>query len=184
MKLRSAHRTVGLSLIALLVLVALNPRTTVDSCGVTVHNEIAFRASRILLAQDHPAFTSCSCPRAHLGQHSASCAHSLPDKPVKSQPKAINDFAPLLAHKELLFAGSFFPDWGYNCIGKMWNDAAEQVHCHTQQISCMIACRSFMYNYTICKGKNCRVLRATLSVNPGVVVFSCSVTDSVSYSAS
>lgn len=133
--LRSARRTYGLSW-ALLLLVTLDPqRTTVDSCGVTIHNEIAFRASRILLAQDQPTFTSCPCPQAHLGQHSTSCPHlqstahspRAKEKIVKSLPKALDDFVPLLAHKELLFAGSFFPDWGYNCIGKIWNNAAEQV---------------------------------------------------------
>ncbi|KAG0201713.1 Glycosylphosphatidylinositol specific phospholipase D1 [Mortierella sp. GBA30] len=34
----------------------------------------------------------------------------------------------MLTHKESLFAGSFFPDWGYNCIGKLWNEAAEEAH--------------------------------------------------------
>lgn len=29
--------------------------------------------------------------------------------------------------KQMLLAGSFFPDWGYNCIGLKWNDAAEDV---------------------------------------------------------
>ncbi|KAF9190439.1 ferrochelatase hem15 [Haplosporangium sp. Z 767] len=31
-------------------------------------------------------------------------------------------------HREALLAGSFFPDWGYNCIGLKWNDAAEEAH--------------------------------------------------------
>ncbi|KAF9100442.1 integrin subunit alpha 8 [Mortierella sp. AM989] len=34
----------------------------------------------------------------------------------------------MLEQKDLLFAGSFFPDWGYNCIGKIWNGAAEEAH--------------------------------------------------------
>ncbi|KAK3808753.1 MAG: hypothetical protein J3Q66DRAFT_288854, partial [Benniella sp.] len=135
--LRPARCTFNLSLVLLLLVTLDSKWSTVDSCGVTIHNEVAFRASRILLAlPDHPTFSSCPCPQAHLGLHSASCPHLqstirprwAKEKTVKSQQKALDDFVPLLAHKELLFAGSFFPDWGYNCIGKIWNNAAEEAH--------------------------------------------------------
>lgn len=135
--LRSARCTFNLYLVLLLLVTLDSKRSIVDSCGVTIHNEVAFRASRILLAQpDHPTFSSCPCPQAHLGLYSASCPHLqstirphwAKEKTVKSQQKALDDFVPLLAHKELLFAGSFFPDWGYNCIGKIWNNVAEEVN--------------------------------------------------------
>ncbi|KAG0214277.1 Glycosylphosphatidylinositol specific phospholipase D1 [Mortierella sp. GBA43] len=124
----------SLGLLAPLLVVTLD-QPTVDGCGVTIHNEVAFRASRILLTQDHPLPSfACPCPQAHLGQHSIPCPHvpsiARPgnEKIIKSQSKALDDLAPLLARKDLLFAGSFFPDWGYNCIGKIWNDAAEKAH--------------------------------------------------------
>ncbi|KAF9167425.1 Glycosylphosphatidylinositol specific phospholipase D1 [Mortierella sp. AD010] len=70
-----------------LTLVALD--STVQGCGVTIHNEIAFRAN------------------------------------LKG---GIYDYIPLLEQKGALYAGSFFPDWGYNCIGKIYNNAAEEAH--------------------------------------------------------
>ncbi|KAF9189222.1 Glycosylphosphatidylinositol specific phospholipase D1 [Haplosporangium sp. Z 767] len=45
-----------------------------------------------------------------------------------ARSNSLYNYAPLLEQKESLFAGSFFPDWGYNCIGKLWNDAAEEAH--------------------------------------------------------
>ncbi|KAG0257996.1 Glycosylphosphatidylinositol specific phospholipase D1 [Mortierella polycephala] len=47
---------------------------------------------------------------------------------ARTRSNALYNYAPLLGQKESLFAGSFFPDWGYNCIGKLWNDAAEEAH--------------------------------------------------------
>jgi hypothetical protein len=39
----------------------------------------------------------------------------------------LDNYTLLLEQRDLLFAGSFFPDWGYNCIGKLYNEAAEEV---------------------------------------------------------
>ncbi|KAF8939299.1 hypothetical protein EDD21DRAFT_414357 [Dissophora ornata] len=147
--LRSVFRSHSLSTALLLVLFTLNSHrgTVVESCGVTIHNEIAFRASRILLAgiQDTSAnpkkdpSTSCSCfhsdscPHSHPHSNSHSHSHSHSTKGAKqsegkNRSQGLYDFVPLLELKESLFAGSFFPDWGYNCIGKIWNEAAEEAH--------------------------------------------------------
>ncbi|KAF9959576.1 Glycosylphosphatidylinositol specific phospholipase D1 [Modicella reniformis] len=87
-----------------LLLTSGRPAGLVDGCGTSVHGEIAYRASQLLSASV---------------QQASSSPHTAP----------VLDFEALIReHKELLLAGSFFPDWGYNCIELKWNDAAEQAH--------------------------------------------------------
>ncbi|KAF9143994.1 Glycosylphosphatidylinositol specific phospholipase D1 [Linnemannia schmuckeri] len=100
---RSMPSTPSLSTLAAAALLLFCATTTtifnshVDACGVTIHNEVAFRAT------------------THVNTNHTST--SLQD-----------DYTPLLEQRDLLFAGSFFPDWGYNCIGKLYNEAAEEAH--------------------------------------------------------
>lgn len=102
----------------------------VDACGVTIHNEVAFRASRILLSTTNETNNSTRLVTPRHQTHSHAPSYS----PSVSHPNSIytstslkDDYTPLLEQKDLLFAGSFFPDWGYNCIGKLYNEAAEEV---------------------------------------------------------
>ncbi|KAG0360889.1 hypothetical protein BC939DRAFT_444247 [Gamsiella multidivaricata] len=130
--LRSAIHTLSVSSALLLVLVSLDPhRTVVQSCGVTIHNEIAFRASRILLSGISISDSHSSSYPSHSQSYSPSQSHSkwsVPEGQRGNWSKGLYDYVPLLEQKESLFAGSFFPDWGYNCIGKLWNEAAEEAH--------------------------------------------------------
>ena len=121
-----------------LLLVTLSLHNTgVGGCGVTIHNEIAFRASQILLsaaghdersqlpfAQPYPHSQSVLHANIKGAAHSNDHWH---ERARPNQSKALHNYATLLAQKDALFAGSFFPDWGYNCIGKLWNQAAEEV---------------------------------------------------------
>ncbi|CAO3570231.1 unnamed protein product [Mortierella alpina] len=128
-----------------LLLVTLDLHNTgVDSCGVTMHNEIAFRASQILLSaaeQDEGSQSPSKqpLPSAQPYPHLQSALHSnvkgtahlnaqRHESERSSQFSALNDYAALLTQKGALLAGSFFPDWGYNCVGKLWNQAAEEAH--------------------------------------------------------
>ncbi|KAF9556897.1 Glycosylphosphatidylinositol specific phospholipase D1 [Mortierella alpina] len=128
-----------------LILITLDLRNSgVDSCGVTIHNEIAFRASQILLAaagqgEGSPSPSTQPLPSAQPNPHTQSALHSNVKETAHSsahwlerqqpnQSNALNNYATLLTQKGALFAGSFFPDWGYNCIGKLWNQAAEEAH--------------------------------------------------------
>ncbi|KAG0346841.1 Glycosylphosphatidylinositol specific phospholipase D1 [Podila humilis] len=153
-----------LFLVAALASVAIVP--PVAACGVTIHNEVAHRASRIVLSvastsasygddtlysnehghsNNYPAghrhhgklfMQSCSSsslssssPSIQSPQHQQRQQRQQQQQRQKQQPPPrLLEYAPLLQRKELLFAGSFFPDWGYNCIGKLWNDAAEKAH--------------------------------------------------------
>ncbi|KAF9931419.1 Glycosylphosphatidylinositol specific phospholipase D1 [Linnemannia zychae] len=101
----------------------------VDACGVTIHNEVAFRASRILLsAREISNHTSSPVIPPHQAHSHVPYAHSQKN-PLQYRATSIqDDYTPLLEQKDLLLAGSFFPDWGYNCIGKIYNDAAEEAH--------------------------------------------------------
>ncbi|KAF9584733.1 Glycosylphosphatidylinositol specific phospholipase D1 [Lunasporangiospora selenospora] len=120
--------------VALSVLVTLDLRSSslsarflVSGCGVTIHNEVAFRASQLLLSSAPDPFLSS--PHSQVSSHSkARSTNAEPGLTKESSNALLRDYAPLLEMKELLFAGSFFPDWGYNCIGKLWNDAAEEAH--------------------------------------------------------
>ncbi|GJJ71786.1 glycosylphosphatidylinositol phospholipase D [Entomortierella parvispora] len=104
----------------------------VHACGVTIHNEIAFRASQILLQTGGSSSASTSplsshAPPQHSHSHSHSHSHAR-DSDKAADPSRLLSYGPLLERKDSLFAGSFFPDWGYNCIGKLWNEAAEEAH--------------------------------------------------------
>ncbi|KAF9907517.1 integrin subunit alpha 8 [Lobosporangium transversale] len=137
---RSLCRTLSLSVALGLVIVTLNSKriVLVDSCGVTIHNEVAFRASRILSAHSlavsfspfHPSTAStASSPSSSSRLLSLSNLNTdTHQNSVRNQSRGLYDYIPLLAQKESLFAGSFFPDWGYDCIGKIWNQAAEEAH--------------------------------------------------------
>ncbi|KFH68881.1 hypothetical protein MVEG_05685 [Podila verticillata NRRL 6337] len=154
----------AVAILLLLTILGLNPGPPaygVTACGVTIHNEIAHRASRIVLsAIEYQQSYGQQCQHCRHSQNlqtptehrhggklflqspslspntppsppQRSFAHSLEEplslpRPLQS-PRLIK-YASLLERKELLFAGSFFPDWGYNCIGKLWNDAAERAH--------------------------------------------------------
>ncbi|KAF9273762.1 Glycosylphosphatidylinositol specific phospholipase D1 [Mortierella alpina] len=141
----SAITASRLILVLGLFLVTLDLQSTgVDSCGVTLHNEIAFRASQILLSAAGPDESSQSLSKQPLSlarpyPHSQSVLHSnvkgtappnahWHERELPYQSSALYDYASLLTQKGALFAGSFFPDWGYNCIGKLWNQAAEEAH--------------------------------------------------------
>ncbi len=91
----------------------------VQGCGTSVHGEIAFRASTLL--------TSSVRQSAHRASPSRDDSSILEDRynsdNLLSFEKLIRD------RKQMLLAGSFFPDWGYNCIGLKWNNAAEDVGC-------------------------------------------------------
>ncbi|KAG0297844.1 integrin subunit alpha 8 [Dissophora globulifera] len=108
----------------LLTLITLDSwrSATVESCGITIHNEIAFRASRILIASVQDA----SFPASSLSSQPQSTWPGEAEN--QSRSRSLYDYIPLLELRESLFAGSFFPDWGYNCIGKIWNEAAEEAH--------------------------------------------------------
>ncbi|KAF9432823.1 ferrochelatase hem15 [Entomortierella beljakovae] len=89
-----------------------------QACGTSTHGEIAHRASQILsghakeqalLKDNLPPKTGAVSTKISLKKH------------------PIHDFEELIRrNQEFLLAGSFFPDWGYNCIGLKWNDAAEE----------------------------------------------------------
>lgn len=152
------------AILLLLVIVGLHPGPPaygVTACGVTIHNEIAHRSSRIVLSAIEQQHSRCQQQCQHNGHRQnlqnpsghrhrgklfmqspsqspvtppspqRSFAHSLEEPPTSLpwplQSPGLIGYAPLLKRKELLFSGSFFPDWGYNCIGKLWNDAAEKV---------------------------------------------------------
>ncbi|KAG0057106.1 Glycosylphosphatidylinositol specific phospholipase D1 [Gryganskiella cystojenkinii] len=124
-------RVVSLSAVILMVL-GLD-FVQVHGCGITIHNEIAFRASQLLLQSPLSSSSSSysSSSFAHIHSHSVAHAHSHENEKSHSSandPTRLLTYAPLLERKESLFAGSFFPDWGYNCVGKLWNDAAEEAH--------------------------------------------------------
>ncbi|KAF9951379.1 Glycosylphosphatidylinositol specific phospholipase D1 [Mortierella alpina] len=137
---RCSASTVSRQILILgLLLVTLSLHNTgVGGCGVTIHNEIAFRASQILLsAAGHDE--GSKLPFAQPYPHSQSVLHAnikgaahsndhWHERARPNQSKALHNYATLLAQKDALFAGSFFPDWGYNCIGKLWNQAAEEAH--------------------------------------------------------
>ncbi|KAF9091286.1 Glycosylphosphatidylinositol specific phospholipase D1 [Mortierella sp. GBA35] len=133
---RSSLSTLASAAAALLLLLTtLDSLSQVHACGVTIHNEVAFRASRILLsAKDNTPLASSSLSHSHPSHshphshaHSHAAAHSSMNQSHSSN-SLLDDYAPLLEQKDLLLAGSFFPDWGYNCIGKLYNEAAEEAH--------------------------------------------------------
>ncbi|KAG0209955.1 Glycosylphosphatidylinositol specific phospholipase D1 [Mortierella sp. GBA30] len=89
----------------------------VQGCGTSVHGEIVFRASNIL--------TSTLQSKAFVGQPPVN-ANELE---ASKDDNELHSFEELIRErKQLLLAGSFFPDWGYNCIGLKWNNAAEEAH--------------------------------------------------------
>ncbi|KAI8604280.1 hypothetical protein EDD21DRAFT_351066 [Dissophora ornata] len=93
----------------------------VQCCGTSVHGEIAYRAIQLLSAsvQDSSSFIAqTQHENSHLHFHGAS----------GSAKEPLHNFEALIRERRSpLLAGSFFPDWGYNCIGLKWNDAAEEV---------------------------------------------------------
>ncbi|KAF9969894.1 Glycosylphosphatidylinositol specific phospholipase D1 [Actinomortierella ambigua] len=107
-----------------------------EGCGVTVHNEVAYRASQLLaIPSVSPSWSHSAAPWAdrafsdNLGQNVLSTSSA--DKEEASSPisRPLDRFRDtILERKGSLLAGSFFPDWGYDCIGKLWNNAAEEAH--------------------------------------------------------
>ncbi|KAG0283982.1 Glycosylphosphatidylinositol specific phospholipase D1 [Linnemannia gamsii] len=128
----------SLSTLALFLVLTATTTTTfnpslVHACGVTIHNEVAFRASRILLSakQDNDNSTRLVTPPHQTHSHAPSYSHSLVHLNTNhtfTSTSLQDDYTPLLEQRDLLLAGSFFPDWGYNCIGKLYNEAAEEAH--------------------------------------------------------
>ncbi|KAF9209451.1 Glycosylphosphatidylinositol specific phospholipase D1 [Haplosporangium sp. Z 27] len=91
----------------------------VQACGTSTHGEIAYRASQLLS-------TSTKSPVSTIEQFGGQYSYKVP---VEMNRGPLHDFEALIRErKEMLLAGSFFPDWGYNCIGLKWNDAAEEAH--------------------------------------------------------
>ncbi|KAF8985810.1 Glycosylphosphatidylinositol specific phospholipase D1 [Entomortierella lignicola] len=89
----------------------------VQACGTSTHGEIAYRASQLLS-------TSTKSPVSTIEQFGGQYSYKVP---VEMNRGPLHDFEALIRErKEMLLAGSFFPDWGYNCIGLKWNDAAEE----------------------------------------------------------
>ncbi|OAQ24695.1 hypothetical protein K457DRAFT_141715 [Linnemannia elongata AG-77] len=121
---------------ALLLFLAVTTTTFnphVDACGVTIHNEIAFRASRILLSTTNENNNNTRLVTPPHQTHSQAPSYSPSDSATHTNTNYTStslqdDYTPLLEQKDLLLAGSFFPDWGYNCIGKIYNEAAEEAH--------------------------------------------------------
>ncbi|KAF9981503.1 Glycosylphosphatidylinositol specific phospholipase D1 [Mortierella antarctica] len=141
----STATTVSRLILVLGLFLATLHNAGVDGCGVTIHNEIAFRASQILLSaadRDEGSQSPSNQPLPSAQQpypHAQSALHSnvkgtahpnarWHESERPNQSNALNEYAALLNQKGALFAGSFFPDWGYNCIGKLWNEAAEEAH--------------------------------------------------------
>jgi hypothetical protein len=123
-----------------------NPSSYVNACGVTIHNEVAFRASRILLSahEDNNNSTRFVTPALQTRSHAPSLSHAAihANTNHSSTSTSLQDnYTPLLEQRDLLLAGSFFPDWGYNCIGKLYNEAAEEVITHTQH-TCTFASKT------------------------------------------
>ncbi|KAF9283864.1 Glycosylphosphatidylinositol specific phospholipase D1, partial [Mortierella alpina] len=87
----------------------------VQGCGTSVHGEIAFRASTLLTSSVHQSALNAYPSRSD--NNFLEDNHD--DDHLLGFEKIIRD------RKQMLLAGSFFPDWGYNCIGLKWNDAAE-----------------------------------------------------------
>ncbi|KAF9158589.1 Glycosylphosphatidylinositol specific phospholipase D1 [Actinomortierella ambigua] len=127
----------GLSLAALIVPLILS---TCNGCGVTVHNEVAYRASQLLAIP--PVSSSWPSPEASVSPPSWSpsdLGQNVLSPPTNARQQqdgggsTVSAARPLdrfrdmiLQRKEFLLSGSFFPDWGYDCIGKLWNNAAEE----------------------------------------------------------
>lgn len=136
----------SLSTLALLLVLTVTTTTTfnpslVDACGVTIHNEVAFRASCILLSakQDNNNSTRLVTPPHQTHSYAPSYSHSLLHLNTNhtfTSTSLQDDYTPLLEQRDLLLAGSFFPDWGYNCIGKLYNEAAEEVITLTKHVYC------------------------------------------------
>ncbi|KAI1315675.1 Glycosylphosphatidylinositol specific phospholipase D1 [Mortierella claussenii] len=111
------------------------PRFGVQACGTSVHGEIAYRASQLLSESvSHPPSPNIVDARLFIDQtHVPKFRSYLHSRSIQKDNGAANapvhEFEALIReNKALLLAGSFFPDWGYNCIGLKWNDAAEEAH--------------------------------------------------------
>ncbi|KAG0325153.1 Glycosylphosphatidylinositol specific phospholipase D1 [Dissophora globulifera] len=128
-------KTTATVLLAALLFITLQLHEHVaHGCGTSVHGEIAYRASQMLSAAlegNTRSKTAFEDQTAYLDTHKygkrAQGEHLSDSNFIDSGRPQLHQFEALIRErKELLLAGSFFPDWGYNCIGLKWNDAAEE----------------------------------------------------------